>query len=438
MNAVILFGLFAVLIVLNVPIGISLAIASTILVFVADLPVDAIPANIYSASSKFTLLAIPFFVIAGNVMEKADISAKLIDFAKTMVGHRRNGISMVCVIVSCFFAAISGSGPATVAALGIIMIPAMANAGYGWPFSSALMAAGGAIGVIIPPSVTYIVYCSISDASIKGMFSSGIVPGLMMGMALIVASVICMRNRDIQHYEKAGADERWKSFKSALWGLLMPVIILGGIYTGFFTPTEAAAVSAVYGIFVGVFIYRTLKVKEMGELIIKSACQTGVVMFVMICASIFAYNITVDGIAHKLGELLVSFTGGNKLLFLLAVNIILLAAGCVIDAVSALYIFTPILLPVARMMRMDPIHFGIIMCVNLSIGLITPPVGVNLFTACGIAKISIREMIRDVIPLISALLFVLALVTYVPAVSMWLPEFMSNLMGRVSGWLASP
>lgn len=426
MNSAILFGLFAFLLMLNVPIGVSLGIASLVIVYLAELPIDAIPTNVYSASSKFTLLAIPFFIIAGNVMEKADISAKLIDFAKAMVGHYRNGIAMVCVIVSCFFAAISGSGPATVAALGIIMIPAMARAGYGWSFAAALMAAGGAIGVIIPPSVTYIVYGSISDASIGKLFTAGIVPGCLMGLALIVVSIVCMRNRDIKSYDRATGHEMKRAFFSAFWGLLMPVIILGGIYSGAFTPTEAAAVSAVYGIAVGVFIYGTLKFKELGQLMVRSACQTGVVMFVMICASLFAYDITVDGIAHDLGEWLTEITGGNKLLFLLAVNVILLAAGCVMDAVSALYIFTPILLPVALSLGIDITHFGIVVCVNLAIGLVTPPVGVNLFTACGIAKISIKDLMRDIIPIIVSLLVVLALVTYIPTISMGIPDLIGQ------------
>lgn len=426
MTSIILFGLFALLLSVNVPIAISLGIASLVTVVISGLPLEMLPINVFSASSKFSLLAIPFFIVAGNIMEKAGISEMLINFARTMVGHRRNGISMVCVIVSCFFAAISGSGPATVAALGIIMIPALVKAGYPITYATALMAAGGAIGVIIPPSVTFIVYGSISGASIGKIFAAGVIPGLMMGLALIIVSMLMMRKVNIKHTDKATWGERWAAFKAAFWGLMMPVIILGGIYCGIFTPTEAAAVSAVYGLFVGVFIYKRLRLHEMAELFIRSASQTGVVMYVIIAASLFAWVITVDGIADFLGTWLVTVAGGNLFLYLFITNIILLFAGCVMDAVSAIYIFTPILLPPALALGYDITAFGILMCVNLAIGLITPPVGVNLFTACSISKITIRDLIKDVLPIIIALLVVLALVTYLPGIYM---PFTNAIMG---------
>ncbi|SBV91717.1 conserved membrane hypothetical protein [uncultured delta proteobacterium] len=426
MSSLILFGIFAALLAFNIPIAISLGVASIVAVFLSGLPPEMIPINVFSASSKFALLAIPFFILAGNIMEKAGISEKLILFAQSMVGHYRNGVAMVCVIVSCFFAAISGSGPATVAALGIIMIPAMVRAGYRLTFSAALMAAGGAIGVIIPPSVTFIVYGAISGASIGKLFMAGVVPGLMMGAALIAVTIIVVRHETgIQPLPKATGAERWASLKDAFWGLMMPVIILGGIYSGVFTPTEAAAVSAVYGLFVGIWIYRKLDWNEMPAMFMRSASQTGVVMYVIICASLFAWVVTVDGIAMDIGDWLTDITAGNLYLFLLITNLILLFAGCVMDAVSALYIFTPILLPVALKLGYDITAFGMVMCVNLAIGLITPPVGVNLFTACSISKNTIKELVRDVIPILIGLLIVLAIVTYVPAVSLGLP----NLLG---------
>lgn len=424
-TVVVLFGVFAILLALNVPIGISLGIPSIIAIIIADLPLEMLPINVFSAASKFSLLAIPFFIIAGNIMEKAGISEKLIDLAKAMVGHRRNGVGMVCVIVSCFFAAISGSGPATVAALGIIMIPAMINAGYKPTYAASLMAAGGAIGVIIPPSITYIVYGSISGASIGEMFMAGIIPGLMMGAALVIVTMIVSKKADLKPLEKATGNEKKKAFKDAIWGLLMPVIILGGIYSGIFTPTEAAAVSAVYGLVIGVYVYKRIKLNDMRKLIINSASQTGVVLFVMITASLFAWVITVDGIAADIGTWITNITNGNIILFLMLTNVILLIAGCVMDAVSALYIFTPILLPVALSMGYDRTSFGILMCVNLAIGLITPPVGVNLYVACGIANVSIKELIKDLLPIIIGLLVVLLIVTYFPQIPMILP----NLLG---------
>ncbi|WP_319498685.1 TRAP transporter large permease [uncultured Cohaesibacter sp.] len=426
MNSIILFGSFAFLLAFNIPIAVSLGLSAMVALFMAELPAEMIPINVYAASSKFALMAIPFFIIAGNVMERSGISERLILLAQRMVGHYRNGVAMVCVIVSCFFAAISGSGPATVAALGIILIPAMIRAGYRLPFATALMAAGGAIGVIIPPSVTFIVFGSISGASIGKLFMAGVIPGILMGIALILVTIFLTRKDEgIKPMPRATGAERWSAFKDAFWGLMMPVIILGGIYSGIFTPTEAAAVSAVYGLIVGMFIYRRLSWSELPTLFIRSASQTGVVMYVIICASLFAWVVTVDGIAMDIGDWLNDLTQGNLYLFLLITNLILLAAGCVMDAVSAIYIFTPILLPVALKLGYDITAFGILLCVNLAIGLVTPPVGVNLFTACSISKISIKDLFGDVFPILVALLVVLALVTYFPAVSMAIP----NLLG---------
>ena len=423
--SVILFGVFIVALLANIPIGIALGVSSLLALMISGLPMEMLAINVFSASSKFSLLAIPFFILAGNIMEKAGISERLINFAKAMVGHRKTGVSMVCVIVSCFFAAISGSGPATVAALGIIMIPAMVNAGYSVTYSAALMAAGGAIGVIIPPSVTYVVYGAISGASIGKMFISGVIPGILMGLALIVLSIILSRRLDLKSYPKASRKERWIAFREAFWSLMMPVIILGGIYSGVFTPTEAAAVSAVYGLIIGVLLYKKIKLNEFVDLVVNSSGQTGTVMFVIITASLFAWVITVDGIAHQIGSWLFNVSAGNLYVFLFITNIVLLLAGCVMDAVSALYILTPIFLPVALSLGYDITAFGIMMCVNLAIGLITPPVGVNLYVSCGIAGISLKEIIKDVGPIIIALLIILAIVTYFPAVSLLL----SNMLG---------
>ncbi len=423
MVSAILFASFALLLIFNVPIAVALGIAGIIGMHFADVSLSQIPVMAFTASSKFSLLAIPFFVLGGNIMEKAGISEKLINFAKACVGHTRNGVAVVLVVVACFFAAISGSGPATVAALGIILIPAMVEAGYSLTYATALMSAAGAIGVIIPPSVTFVVYGCVSGASIGKLFMAGIIPGCMMGVALVLCTIICSRNNpNLKPLPKASGAERWKAFKDAFWGLMMPVIILGGIYGGIFTPTEAAAVSAVYGLFVGIFIYHRIRLKEMKDLIVNSASQTGVVMYVIIAATMFAYVITVDNLAITASDAMMAITGGNIYIFLLIVNIILLIAGCVMDAVSALYILVPILYPIAQRMGYDVTAFGIVMCVNLAIGLVTPPVGVNLFTGASISKITIKDMIGDVLPIIGSLLIVLLIVTYIPQVSMFLPN----------------
>ena len=426
-EGIVLFGLFILLLLCNVPIAVSLGVPAVVSCLMAGVSSSMLPINAYAATHKFSLLAIPFFILAGNIMEQAGISEKLIALAKACVGHRRSGLALVTVICSCFFAAISGSGPATVAALGSILIPAMVGVGYRPSFAAALMAASGAIGVIIPPSVTFIVYGSIADgASVERLFMAGVIPGIMMGAALAVCSVFMSKNMDLQLLPKASGKERWAAFKDAVWALLMPVIILGGIYGGIFTPTEAAAVSAVYGLVVGVFVYRKMKLGQFITCIINSMAQNGQVLFVMIAAGLFAWMVSVTGMTAAIGNALISISGGNLIVFLLICNVILLLAGCVIDANSALYILVPILLPVAKQLGYDVIAFGLMMCVNLAIGLVTPPVGVNLYTACSIAKISLRDIIKDVLPLIIGLLIVLLLVTYVPQISLLLPNLLKG------------
>ncbi|MFA9424454.1 MAG: TRAP transporter large permease, partial [Sedimentibacter sp.] len=386
-------------------------------------PLDMFPMQIYANIAKFTLLAIPFFMLAGNTMEKAGISDKLINLANKFVGHKKGGLAIVGVVTSCFFAAISGSGPATVASLGVILIPAMVDAGYGKGMSSALMATAGGIGVIIPPSIPFVIYGAIAGVSIGKMFMAGIVPGLLMGAALIIVSLMMTKKMDIEPQPKASAKERWEAFKGAFWGLMMPIIILGGIYGGYFTPTEAAAVAAVYGILVGIFIYKKIGVKELYELMIESAKGSAVVMFIVANAGLFAWFCTTTGISDMASDLLLSVSG-NKYIFLMLVNVILLIAGCFLDAPSALYIFTPIMLPVATQLGYDPIALGVVMTVNLAIGMVTPPVGVNLYVACGVSKISLGEISKAVIPYLIASLIVLLLITYIPSIITFLPNMM--------------
>ena len=424
MNALILFGVFFVLLFLNVPIAISLGVSSIVTTLACNLSLNMVATNLYSASNKYVLLAIPFFILAGNIMEVSEISTKLIAFFKSLVGHTKHGLAMVCVVVACFFAAISGSGPATVAALGGILIPAMTNSGYDRSTSAALMSTAGAIGIVIPPSITFVVYGSVTGTSISSLFISGIVPGIIIGIFIYYTMVLSSRGRTIVPAPKASGNERWAAFKDSLGGLLMPVIILGGIYGGIFTPTEAAAVSAIYGFIVGIFFYKTLRWKEIMKILRQSVSQTAVVMFIIGCAAVFGNTLTFTGIAAKASSALISIASGNKYIFLLMVNIILIIAGCFIDANSALYILCPILFPIAQSLGIDAVHLGAVMVVNLALGLITPPVGVNLFTGCGVAGISLNDMIRKIWPFVIAMLLVLLLITYVPAVSTFLPGLM--------------
>lgn len=424
MIAGILFLSFAILLFLGTPIAICLGVSSVLAMLAqgAGRPLDTVmsslPMIVSASTSKFVLLAIPFFILAGNIMEKAGISGKLIQLAEACIGHIRGGVAIVCVVVACFFAAISGSGPATVASLGVIVIPAMIKSGYSPAFSAALMAAAGAIGVIIPPSITFVVYGSIADTSIGSLFICGLLPGLIMGVALAITALVIGRKSRLQTLERRSWADRGKAFRDAFWGLLMPVIILGGIYGGIFTPTEAAAVSALYGLFVGVFIYKKIRLREFYAILIDTVSTTATVMFITAAASLFAYVLTRARLDVAISTALEHATGGSTVVFFIIVNIILLIAGCFLDSTSALYIFTPLFVPVAQALGVDLLHLGVVMIVNLAIGLYTPPVGVNLYVACGVPKISLKEISKAVVPLILASLVVLLLVTYIPGLSL--------------------
>ena len=422
MTAIVLLGSFFGMLLLNVPIAISLGVSSILTLVSMGLPLSVIPSNMYASTSKFVLLAIPFFILGGNIMERSGISTRLINFFRSLVGHWRIGMAMVTVLVGCFFAAISGSGPATVAALGMTLIPAMTKAGYKKDYATALVSTSGAIGIIIPPSITFVIYGSITGTSVGALFASGIIPGLLMGLLLILATVFVTRHQELDVLPRASARERWLAFKDAFWGILMPVIILGGIYGGIFTPTEAAAVSSVYGMLVGLFIYRSIKLKDIWDLLKDSVSQTAVVMLIVGAASLFAYVLTVTGIAADASSALINVSGGNKYIFLLIINVILLIAGCFMDANSAMYILVPILMPVAAALNVNLIHLGCIMVFNMAIGLVTPPVGVNLYVGCGIAGISLKQICKAVMPLILASIISLLIVTYIPIVSMFLPN----------------
>ena len=422
MITAILFAVFFVLLIVDVPIAICLGASSVAAILAAGQKLSVVAVNTYSGISKTLLLAIPFFVLAGNIMAKAGISKRLIAFVNACIGHTRGGIAIVCVIVSCLFGAISGSGPATVAALGAILIPAMIEAGFSAPFATALMAASSSIAIIIPPSIAYVVYASITGDDVGKLFMAGIVPGILMGLALIAVVLIEVHRKNIQSTKaKSSAKERWLAFKDASWAFLMPVIILGGIYGGVFTPTEAAAVAAVYGLIVGMFIYREVSLRDMARILVESAKTTGSIMIIIGSATLFSYVCTLFGISHAAEELLATVSA-NKIVFLLVINIIFLIVGCFIDANSAMYIFIPVMIPVCRMLGFNSVAFGIIATVNLAIGQVTPPVGINLFVAISLkikntVKVTLPQISKAVLPMIAASLAVLIVYTYWPRAS---------------------
>ena len=432
MISAILFISFFIFLILGLPIAICLGLSSVCAILYSGTSLTIVATNMYSGISKFLLLAIPFFVLSGNIMAKAGISKRLIDFVDTCVGHKKGGIAIVCVIVACFFGAISGSGPATVAALGAVLIPAMVEqGGFSAPFSTALMATSSSIAIVIPPSIAFVVYASITGVSIADMFTAGIVPGLLMGVALVIIVMIEAKKHNIQpSRKKATAKERWTTFKDAFWGFLMPIIILGGIYGGIFTPTEAAAVSVVYGLFVGMVIYREVKIKDLFDILVDSAKTTGGIMLIVASASLFSFVCTKFGIATAASDLLAGIAH-NQFTFLLIVNIIFLIAGCFIDANSAMYIFIPIMLPVCKALGYDVVAFGVMATVNLAIGQVTPPVGVNLFVAISIKikkglEVSLQQISKAVMPMIAASVAVLLIITYIPAVSTALPKALAK------------
>ena len=438
MISAVLFISFFVFLILGVPIAVCLGLSSVCAILYSETSLTIVATNMYSGISKFLLLAIPFFVLSGNIMAKAGISRRLIKFVDTCVGHKRGGIAIVCVIVACFFGAISGSGPATVAALGAVLIPAMVErGGFSAPFSTALMATSSSIAIVIPPSIAFVVYASITGVSIADMFMAGIVPGILMGVALVIVVMVEARKKGIQPAQKkATAKERWDAFKDAFWGFLMPVIILGGIYGGIFTPTEAAAVSVVYGLFVGMVIYREVKLKDLFDICVDSAKTTGGIMLIVASASLFSYVCTKFGIADAASALLGSIAH-NQFTFLLIVNIIFLIAGCFIDANSAMYIFIPVMLPVCKALGYDVVAFGVMATVNLAIGQVTPPVGVNLFVAIGIKikkgmEVTLQEISKAVMPMLAACVAVLLVVTYIPVTSTALPRALAK-NGAYSG-----
>ena len=416
-----LFILLIGLMMASVPVGISLGLSTLVtMVLTTNLDVITIPQYCFRGLDSFPLMAIPFFMLAGNLMKFGGLSEKLINLSNSLVRGFKGGLGHVTVLASMFFAALSGSAPATVMAIGSNVIPQMEKHGYDRGYATALASTAGTIGVIIPPSITFVVYGSISDTSIGSLFISGVIPGLLMGAALIIITLWLGRKSELKRLPKATGRQRWIGFKDAFWGLLMPVIILGGIYGGIFTPTEAAAVSAVYGLVIGIFIYKTLKIKQLKKILIDTASTTATVMFITAAATLFAYVLTRARIDVAISSMLTDIAGGNQIIFLLIVNVVLLIAGCFLNSTSALYIFTPLFVPVAQALGMNLIHFGTIMIVNLAIGLVTPPVGVTLYVACGIADTSLKKISVSVIPLLVAALIVLLLVTYVPSLSLCL------------------
>ena len=403
MAAAILFISLAVFIFLNIPISISLGLSSALTLMATGSPLGVIPSMMQATVQKFSLLTIPLFVLAGVLMDKGGISKRLINLADSMMGPIHGGLGYVAVISALFFAAISGSGTATVAAMGSILIPAMIKQGYDKGFSSALSAISGSLGTVIPPSITFIIYGMITGESISDLFLSGIVPGIIFAaMLCLTVFIYSKKNGWKGDKPKASRQEIMKIFWGTLPGFLSPVIVLGGIYSGFFTPTEAAAVAVI-----------ELTFGALRETLFSTAKTTGIILLIIMNAGIFSWILTQQGIATQLTELAIGFTT-NKYVMLLIINVVFLMAGCVMDNTSALYIIVPIILPIARALDINLVHLGVILVLNLSIGQVTPPVGPNLYVAADIGKVKFEVICRKMVPLLIMSLVALLIITFVP------------------------
>lgn len=419
--SIILFASLIILLLLSVPVGFSLLISSLITILFTDitLPINLVTQVLVTANDSFPLMAIPFFILAGALMGKGGISERLFTIASSFVGHFQGGFAIAAVLTAMFFSAISGSGPATVAAIGSIMIPAMVARGYSKLFSTSVIAAAGTIGIVIPPSIPLVVYGVSANTSIGDLFLAGIIPGIMMGLSLIIWSVLYSRKHKFGTAEKATWKERLQSLNQGKGALLMPVIILGGIYGGIFTPTEAGVVAVVYAFILSGFVYRELNFKEIFSVIYQASLTTGTIMIIVAAAAVFGRILALEQIPNQIATSIMSITE-NPIIFLLIVNLLLIVIGTFMETIAAVIILTPILLPLATGLGIDPIHFGIIMIVNLSLGFITPPMGLNLFVASGISKIKIEKLSIAIVPAFICLVITLLLVTYIEQISLML------------------
>ncbi len=415
----IMLGLF---LILGLPIGAALGLTSILAIWYYQYGIGVVGPNIFSAIAKFPLLAIPFFITAGVTMQKSGIAEKIVNLAKFLIGDIYGGLAIVGIIVATFWGAVSGSGPATTAAIGVILIPALVASGYSRGFAAGTISTASGLAIIIPPSIALIVYGAITNVSIGALFIGGIIPGAVTSILLIISAYIISRKRGY----KGGVRERslndiLKATKEAFLGLMAPFIILGGIYGGVFTPTEAAVVAVVYSWFIGAVVYKTITFKEFLKILMDSAEISSVVMFVVAFATLFSFTEDTAGLIDKAVVAITGFSQ-NPLVILLLINILLLIAGMFLDAISIYYVFLPIFIPIMQYFKWDPLWFGIVMTINLAIGQVTPPVAVNAYVAANIANTTLEKIAREALPLILAAILALIIVMIFPHLSLWLPE----------------
>ena len=419
-----LFVMLFVFMALGMPVAVALGLSSllTIMAFAQD-SLASLSLKLYETSEAYTLLAIPFFILGGSFMTTGGVARRMIRFANACIGHLRGGLAMASVLACMLFAAVSGSSPATVVAVGSIVIAGMVKAGYPMPFAAGVICNAGTLGILIPPSIVMVVYGAATETSVGKLFMAGVIPGALLGLMLMAAIYIRARMLDLPRQPRASLGEIVRSGRDSLWGLLLIVIILGGIYGGIFTPTEAAAVAAVYAFVIAVFVYRDIGIGNVPQVLLESGRVTVMLMFIVANALLFAHVLTTERIPQTIAETIIGL-GMPAWQFLIVVNILLLVAGMFMEPTGIILIMAPILFPIASELGIDPVHLGIIMVVNLEIGMVTPPIGLNLFVTAGITRMSIMGVARAALPWTLILLAFLAIITYVPAITLALPNLL--------------
>ncbi|MFZ7103314.1 MAG: TRAP transporter large permease [Peptococcaceae bacterium] len=410
-----LFVTFIILLLLGVPVAIGIGLTSLVVLVSQDTSLIVLPQRMFAGADSFPLVAVPFFILAGDLLAHGKVSEKLVQFADSILGFMKGGLWVVAVMASMFFAAISGSGAATTAAVGTPLIPELKKKNYSAPFSAALIAAGGCTGVVIPPSVPMIIYAVIADQSVAKLFLNGFIPGALMGLSLVALALYIAYKNNYPRGAKFSFANIWTTFKGAIWGLMTPIIILGGIFSGFFTPSEAAVIAVDWALFVAIFIYKDMGWRDIFRIITRSAVTMSVIMFIIATSNTLSWILANWQIPTIIANAILALSQ-NKFVLLLLINIIILIAGIFMETASALIILTPVFLPLVEKLGIDLIHFGLIMVMGLAIGMITPPVAINLYVASTISDIPIEKISKAVVPLMICLVLVLLVITYVPLI----------------------
>lgn len=422
MSSIVLFSILLALMLTGMPISISLGLTVlTFLFTMTQVPLESVALKLFSGIEKFEIMAIPFFILAGNFLTHGGVARRMINFATSMVGHWYGGLALSGVLACALFAAVSGSSPATVVAIGSILIPGMIKAGFPMRFGAGVIATSGALGILIPPSIVMVMYAIATNTSVGALFMAGVIPGIVMASMLGGVTWYRARKFNYPRQPKASWGERIRAFRESAWGLMLIIVVMGGIYTGIFTPTEAAAMSAVYSFFVAVFIYKDMGLKDVPKILLNSANMSAMLLYIITNAVMFSFILANENIPQELTSWMIE-KGFGHVAFLLSVNVLLLMAGNFMEPSSIMLIFAPIVYPVAMKLGIDPVHLGVMMVVNMEVGMCHPPVGLNLYVASGLTKMGITELTIAVWPWLLTMLVFLVLVTYWPTLSLCLPR----------------